>query len=106
MEQAAQHKAKTTQTDSLFGMALAQAFVGVVLGPAAHAAWEAGEIASAVRDDRRTNGDNGFKLGVKNSLGGIFTRTSHPEKTLAERERETFRPAAFARSSFAMQPAF
>lgn len=75
--------------DSLFGMALAQAFMGMVYGPCADLLWEAGEIASAVCEDRRTN-NGSFSLGVKQSLAGIFTRTT--EKSPAEMERDFFRP--------------
>ncbi len=82
----------TTQTDSLFGMALTQAFMGFAFGADVDMAFEAGEIASAVYVDRRTNGNKGnFQLGVNNSLQGMFTRSAH--QTLAEMERETFRPS-------------
>ena len=76
--------------DSLFGMALAQAFMGLVYGPCANLLWEAGEIASVVCEDRRTNVKGSFSLGVKNSLAGIFTRTT--EQSLAEFERSFFAP--------------
>lgn len=76
--------------DSLFGMALAQAFMGMVYGPCADLLWEAGEIADAVCEDRRTNDKGNFVLGVKNSLAGAFARTS--EQTIAEIERSFFRP--------------
>lgn len=77
--------------DSLFGMALAQAFMGLVYGPCANLLWEAGEIASAVCEDRRTNVKGSFSLGVKQSLAGIFTRTT-TEQSLAEMERAFFQP--------------
>ena len=76
--------------DSLFGMALAQAFMGVVYGPCASMLWEAGETASAVCEDRRTNDSGNSVMGVKNSLAGAFARTS--EQTIAEFERVLFRP--------------
>jgi hypothetical protein len=43
---------RTTSTDSLFGMALAGAFMGAAFGPAASMAWDAGEMASAIHYDR------------------------------------------------------
>lgn len=76
--------------DSLLGVALAQAFMGVVYGPCVHMLWEAGEIASAVYEDRRGNDSGNFFLGVKNSLAGAFARAS--EQTVAEFERSFFRP--------------
>jgi hypothetical protein len=79
-----------TAGDSLFGMTLAQAFMGVVYGPCASMLWEAGEIASAVYEDRRGNDSGNFFLGVKNSLAGAFARAS--EQTVAEFERAFFRP--------------
>lgn len=68
---------KHTATDSFFGMALAQTFLGIAYGTDVELAWEAGETAAAVCDDRRTNGNGNFQLGVKNSLAGTFTRISH-----------------------------
>jgi hypothetical protein len=79
-----------TAGDSLFGMALAQAFMGVVYGPCASMLWEAGEIASAVCEDRRANDRSNSVMGVKKSLAGIFARSS--EQTIAEAERAFFRP--------------
>jgi hypothetical protein len=70
-------------------MTLAQAFMGMVYGACADMLWEAGEIASAVCEDRRTN-DSGIVLGVKNSLAGVFARSS--QQTIAEAERAFFRP--------------
>ena len=79
--------------DSLFGMALAQAFMGLVYGPCANLLWEAGEIASVVCEDRRTNVKGSFSLGVKNSLAGIFTRTTESAmETIAEIEHALFQP--------------
>ena len=46
--------------DSLLGVALAQAFMGVVYGPCASMLWETGEIASAVYEDRRVNDSGNF----------------------------------------------
>jgi hypothetical protein len=85
--------------DSPFGMALAQAFMGVVFGPCVDMIWETGEIASAMREDRRTNDSGNFKLGDKKSLAGIFTRNS--EQSLAEWEHTIFRPS---RPEMAFQP--
>lgn len=62
----------TTATDSLFGMMLATAFIGVAYGAGAETAFKSIETASDIYDDRRP----AFKLGDKNSLGGIFTRQS------------------------------
>ncbi|MFA5592564.1 MAG: hypothetical protein WC989_04540 [Micavibrio sp.] len=103
----AQHPSRqrqTTQADSFFGMALAQAFTGIAFGPAADMAWEAAETASTVRDDRMGRKAGGepasFVLGAKNSLAGTFASMSAGigagMKSLAELERETFRPAAFS----------
>jgi hypothetical protein len=60
---------KTSNTDSLFGIALAQAFMGAVFGLAVDTGWEATEIASTVYEDRKPPS---FTLGQKNSLTGIF----------------------------------
>lgn len=76
--------------DSLLGVTLAQAFMGMVYGPCVDMLWEAGEIASAVYEDRRTNDSGNFVLGVKKSLAGVFARTS--EQTIAELEHTLFRP--------------
>lgn len=78
--------------DSLFGMALAQAFMGLVYGPGVDLCWEAAEIASAVREDRKPANDDRapFELGARKSLGGIFTRST--EQSPAEMERAFFRP--------------
>ena len=78
-----------SSSDSLLGMSLAQAFMGLVYGPCADLLWEAGEIASAVCEDRRTNEGN-FVMGVKKSLDGIFTRSS--TQSLGEFEQAFFRP--------------
>ncbi len=68
----------TTNSDSLFGMALAQAFTAVVWGPAADLIWEAAEIASTVRADRmpKPANDPGYKLGKRGTLTADFTRPS------------------------------
>lgn len=109
MNAATQKPQKTTTTDSLFGMALAQAFTGLAFGIDAEQLWEAGEIASAVRDDRtaataqkRTNGLS-FELGVKNSLTGVFAGL---RQSLGEMDRATFRPAFAPSPSFCAGPAF
>ncbi|PZO87989.1 MAG: hypothetical protein DI626_02805 [Micavibrio aeruginosavorus] len=68
-------------SDSFFGMALAQAFMGVAFGPCADAMWEAGEIADAVYEDRKvkkTANGGQYQLGVKNCLAEAFTRTTAP----------------------------
>ncbi|PZQ46920.1 MAG: hypothetical protein DI551_04315 [Micavibrio aeruginosavorus] len=88
-----------TASDSLFGMALAQAFMGFAFGAGVEQVWEAGESASAIYADRfdqkRTNGrgvyEGVFELGNKKSLAGTFARMT--EATLAEMERATFRPS-------------
>lgn len=77
---------RTTATDSLFGMVLAQSFTGMVLGTGAETAWEAAEIGSEVyterhrpcqvKRDARTNGN--FELGVKNSLSPVFCAQTRP----------------------------
>lgn len=88
--------------DTLFGMALAQAFMGLVYGPCVDMCWEACEIASAVREDRKPANDQSapFELGAKKSLGGIFARSS-VEQSIAEMERAFFRPAASTPYAFA-----
>jgi len=78
--------------DSLFGMALAQAFMGMAFGPCAEQVWEAAENVSAVYEDRcskkkAANGPNAFQLGEKKTLGGTFARMA--EQTIAEMERVT-----------------
>lgn len=94
---------KTSATDSLFGMALAQAFTGLAFGVDAASLWEAGEVASAIHQDRmeakaqkRTNGMD-FTLGVKQSLSGIF---SGLHQSLGESEHALFKPA------FTMSPKY
>lgn len=84
--------------DSLFGMALAQAFMGLVYGPGVELAWEAAEIGSAVREDRKPANTNAapFQLGAAKSLGGIFARST-TEQSPAEMERDFFRPLQPAR---------
>lgn len=84
------------QTDSLFGMVLAQAFMGAVFGAGVDLAWEAAEINSTVRMDRQKtpSGKNtGFegKLQPK-TLTSLFERAP---QSLAEVERAAFTPAAF-----------
>lgn len=84
-----------SSTDSFFGMALAQAFMGMVYGPCADQIWDAGETLSAIYEDRydqkRTNGRGVYELGKKSSLAECFTRMT--EKTVAELERLSFRPS-------------
>lgn len=67
---------RPSSSDSLFGMALAQAFTAMVLGPAADLIWEAGEVASIVHEDRTVKRTNGrvYEMGVKRSLMEDFAR--------------------------------
>lgn len=90
--------------DSLFGMALAQAFTGLVYGPGVDLCWEAAEIASAVREDRKpaNRNESPFELGAKKSLGGIFA-CSTVEQSLAEMERAFFRPVLQPDRAFRLQ---
>lgn len=71
-----------SSTDSFFGMALAQVFMGHVFGEGLNDLWDAGEIASAIHEDRfeakRTN-HRVYDLGVRLSLAGDFTRISMGE---------------------------
>jgi hypothetical protein len=82
-----QHAAHNSATDSFFGMALAQAFMGFAFGADVETAWEAAEIGSEFYVDRHSssarksglpaNGTNGkFELGVKNTLASIFDQPS------------------------------
>lgn len=91
-----------SDSDSFFGMALAQAFMGMVFGAGAEQIWDAGETLSTIYEDRtdqiRTNGRGVYTLGNKKSLVENFTRMT--ENTVAEIERLAFRP------SYAAQPAF
>lgn len=92
-----------SKTDSVFGMALAQAFTGMVCGVGVDQAWEAAEITSAVYEDRRqqkpANDRNKYKLGEKKSLGATFG-FSMTGQTMAEMERATlrsfFKPAGYS----------
>lgn len=103
---------KTGSTDSLFGMALAQAFTGLAFGIGVEQLWEAGEMASAVHEDRyaakaqtRTN-DQSFELGVRKSLSGVFAGLHQSARqTIAEMDRATFKPSFAAAPSFST-PAF
>jgi hypothetical protein len=69
-------KQKTSPADSFFGMALAQAFMGVAFGASVDMAWEACETASALYTDRfeRKAGHKApaFEMGRENSLTGFF----------------------------------
>ncbi len=86
---------QSNSSDSFFGMALAQAFTGMVFGSGAEQIWDAGETLSAIHEDRydqkRTNGRGVYELGNKKSLAGDFTRIA--EHTVAEIERLAFRPS-------------
>lgn len=81
---------RPANSESLFGMALAQAFLGFVHGPLVEQLWEAGEVASAVYEDRyqekRTNG-RVYDLGVKKSLADDFARTSMASPDRARLDR-------------------
>lgn len=71
---------KQTQTDSLFGMALAQAFMGCAFGLGVDMAWEACEITSAVYEDRveaTSNTIPTYHLGCKKALGNSFESRAH-----------------------------
>ena|SRR5688572_20090190 len=87
-------------TDSAFGMALAQAFMGGVFGIGVDMGWETGEIASAMREDRRTSGQGNYELGVKNSLAGDFSRFS------SEQSPAEFEAAYYRRPQPAMAPSY
>lgn len=86
MGYATPHQAKSNNAnDSIFAVAMVQAFTGFAFGPEVDMAWEAAETASAIYTDRysssaqtaqRTNGK--YELGVKNSLGPAFTRQTNP----------------------------
>lgn len=94
-----------SNSDSFFGMALAQAFTGMVYGADAYAFCDAGKALSAIHEDRndqkRTNGRGGvYELGAKRSLAGDFARMTEP--TIAEMERASFRPVSFDRKAPAL----
>ncbi len=83
--------------DSFVGMSLCSAFMGWAYGPNVELAFEAGEAASAVWEDRRAkDGKKDFQLGVNNAIGDIFARCSgqSPLQSIAEMEHNFFRPAA------------
>lgn len=69
---------RQTNSDSLFGMALAQVFTATVLGPAADIAWEAVEVTSAVYEDRvkKPANDAGYRLGAGGALTARFSGPS------------------------------
>ena len=90
MQERQQTQQKTTSTDSLFGMALCQAFTGLAFGTGIEQMWEAAEVTSQVYTDR-------FKLGQQKSLTGTFER-----KSVAETERQTFRPSFKPAMSFGL----
>ncbi len=71
------HAPRQTNSDSLFGMALAQVFTATVLGPAADIAWEAAEITSAVFEDRlkKPANDANYALGAGGALTASFGRS-------------------------------
>lgn len=73
-----QKQPATTATDGLFGMMLASAFMGFAYGAGAETAFKTLETTSDVYDDRRQD----FKLGQKQSLGGIFTRQTQDWKDI------------------------
>jgi hypothetical protein len=84
------------QTDSLFGMMLAQAFMGCAFGAGVDMAWEAAEIGSAVRMDRcqspkaKIKGFDGRPQ--PNTLRSIFDLAP---QSVAEIERARFTPTPF-----------
>jgi hypothetical protein len=89
MGQTTAYQAKSNSNDSIFGMALMQAFMGFSFGPEVDMAWEAAETASTIYTDRHSssvqNGQraNGkIELGVKNSLAPVFGRQTHPRPTV------------------------
>lgn len=93
-----------SNSDSFFGMALAQAFTGMVYGADVYAICNAGTALSAIHEDRcdqkRTNGRGGvYELGIKKSLAGDFARMT--ERTIAEKERDSFRPS-YDRRTFSL----
>ncbi len=102
---------KARTTDSLFGMALAQAFTGLAFGAGVEQLWEAGEMASAVHQDRaaakaQNRMDERFELGVKKSLSGVFAGLHQGiAQTIAEMDRATFKPSYVSAPSFST-PAF
>ena len=82
-----QTTAQSSANDSIFGMALAQAFMGFTFGAGVDTAWEAAEIGSGIYADRHSSsarkapqaaGTNGFELGVKNSLAPFFGQQTRP----------------------------
>ena len=89
--------------DSFLGVALSQAFMGMVYGPGLETAWEACEVADAVYTDRRTNDNGNFELGAKKGLGGIFTRVSNSQQSPAEIEHDFFRPVSQPAAAFRLQ---
>lgn len=90
--------------DSLFGMALAQAFTAIVLGPAADLAWEAAEITSAVYEDRMDARRKNDSAQTHRTAGLMDFFNSVDKKTIAEREQAQYRPSY--QSSFAHGPVF
>ena len=106
MNQSVKHlsKPQPSSADSFFGMALAQAFTGMVFGSGAEQIWDAGETLSAIYEDRcdqkRTNGRGVYALGNKKSLAETFARIT--DETIAEIDRRTFRPSYGASPSFAL----
>ena len=105
-------KLNSGKSDSFFGLALAQAFMGFAFGPVAEEIWDAGETLSAIHEDRydqkRTNGrgvnESVFELGMKKSLAGAFARITDLQ-SMAEQDRATFRPS-YGFSAPALSPAF
>ncbi len=69
----------SSNSDSFFGLALAQAFLGFAYGPVADQIWDAGEAASAIYSDRQTfnkaDGPN-YVLGRSHSLATEFARST------------------------------
>lgn len=69
---------RQSNSDSFFGMALAQAFTATVLGPAADIAWEAAEITSAVYEDRVKKPANDDHLAPGTTAGRLTANFADP----------------------------
>ncbi len=88
MNRANKTSVTTSPSDSFFGVALAQAFLGAAFGPAIDHIWDAGEMCSAVYEERvaskRTNGRSVYELGVRGTLAGTFTRNTREKNPLLQ----------------------
>jgi len=98
MNNAIQQQPKTTTaTDGLFGMILAQSFMGFAYGAEVHEAFENADMIDDIYTDRfqakagpRKPGQPTFELGVKHSLTNVFAGIG---RTVAEAERAVFKPS-------------